>query len=94
MILFVRSYKANAFYFISDVESGVKEADLGFGKTKYDVLLKSWERHLYIGNETHVGNFTMEVALEDGVLAWAKVRGINGGLKITFLYVEQMFFLS
>ncbi|XP_066300154.1 uncharacterized protein [Branchiostoma lanceolatum] len=64
-------------YNMSDVESDIREADLGFGKTKYDVLLKSWVRHLYTGNETHVGNFTMEVALEDGVPAWAKIRGIN-----------------
>ncbi|KAI8485717.1 hypothetical protein Bbelb_365510, partial [Branchiostoma belcheri] len=65
-------------YNISDVESDIKEADLGLGRTKYDILLKSWERHLYTGNQTHVGNVTMDVALEDGVPAWAKIRGING----------------
>ncbi|XP_078664148.1 uncharacterized protein LOC144907219 [Branchiostoma floridae x Branchiostoma belcheri] len=65
-------------YNISDVESDIKEADLGLGRTKYDILLKSWERHLYTGNHTHVGNVTMDVALEDGVPAWAKIRGING----------------
>ncbi|XP_019616821.1 PREDICTED: uncharacterized protein LOC109464310 [Branchiostoma belcheri] len=65
-------------YNISDIESDIKEADLGLGRTKYDILLKSWERHLYTGNHTHVGNVTMDVALEDGVPAWAKIRGING----------------
>ncbi|CAH1250560.1 FAT1 [Branchiostoma lanceolatum] len=80
-VTFTEEEELYVAYNASDLQSDIKEADIGLGLTKFDVLVMNWVRHNYTGSHEHgiAGDWTGKLTTEEeGVPFWPKLRVING----------------
>ena len=74
------------YSFLSDATSGIKEVDVGMGRTIYDTDLRAWSRH----GHAAVGKITFDVDIQPGVPAWVRLRAIDRGKVPVYIFFSGL----